>query len=85
MSILGVLFVIYSFMPHLASLWVPVLMAVQLAFTIGLVLIISALIVYVRDLRQLLPMVLQLGLFATPVGYDLDGHPASRGGCGTRR
>jgi ABC-2 type transport system permease protein/lipopolysaccharide transport system permease protein len=76
-SILGVLFVIYQFMPHLESLWVPVLMAVQLAFTLGLTLILSALIVYVRDLRQLLPMGLQLGLFATPVGYDLEVIPKS--------
>ena len=75
MSILGVLFVIYQFMPHLASLWVPALMVVQLAFTIGLTLILSALIVYVRDIRQLLPMVLQLGLFATPVGYGLEVIP----------
>jgi len=76
-SILGVLFVIYQFMPHLASLWVPALMTVQVAFTIGVVLIFSSLIVYVRDLRQLLPMGLQLGLFATPVGYDLDVIPKS--------
>jgi ABC-2 type transport system permease protein/lipopolysaccharide transport system permease protein len=76
-SILGVLFAIYQYMPHLTSLWVPALMSVQLAFTVGLVLIFSALIVYVRDIRQLLPMGLQLGLFATPVGYDLSVIPTS--------
>jgi ABC-type polysaccharide/polyol phosphate export permease len=76
-SILGVLFVIYQFMPHLTSLWVPVLMAVQLAFTLGLTLLLSALLVYVRDIRQMLPMGLQLGLFATPVGYGLEVIPRS--------
>ncbi len=76
-SILGVLFAIYQFMPHLASLWVPALLGVQLAFTIGVTLIVSALVVYVRDIRQLLPMALQLGLFATPVGYGLEVIPRS--------
>ena len=73
-AILGVLFVIYRFLPHLASVWVPALMLMQLAFTTGLVLL-AASIVYVRDIRQLLPMVLQLGLFATPVGYGLEVIP----------
>jgi ABC-type polysaccharide/polyol phosphate export permease len=76
-SILGVLFAVYQFMPHLASLWVPALMGVQLAFTVGVTLIVSALVVYVRDIRQLLPMALQLGLFATPVGYGLEVIPRS--------
>ncbi len=30
-----------------------------------------------RDIRQLLPMGLQLGLFATPVGYGLEVIPRS--------
>jgi ABC-2 type transport system permease protein/lipopolysaccharide transport system permease protein len=76
-SILAVLFVIYQFMPYLASLWVPLLAAVQLSFTVGVVLVLSSLIVYLRDIRQMLPMVLQLGLFATPVGYGLEVIPCS--------
>lgn len=74
-SILGVLFVIYRFMPHLESFWVPVLMLIQLAFTAGLTMALAAVIVYVRDIRQVLPMILQLGLFATPVGYGLEVIP----------
>jgi ABC-2 type transport system permease protein/lipopolysaccharide transport system permease protein len=76
-TILGVLFVIYGFMPHLASLWVPVLLVIQLTFTTGLTMALAATVVYVRDIRQLLPMVLQLGLFATPVAYGLDVIPTS--------
>lgn len=76
-SILGLLFVIYSFMPHLASLWIPVLFAIQLAFTAGLTMALAAIIVYVRDIRQVLPMLLQLGLFATPVGYGMEVIPKS--------
>ena len=75
--ILGVLFVIYQFAPHLATLWVPVLFLVQLAFTVGVALLVSSLVVYVRDIRQVLPMALQLGLFATPVAYGLEVIPRS--------
>jgi ABC-type polysaccharide/polyol phosphate export permease len=74
-SILGVLFVIYQFMPQTEIVWLPALMAVQLAFTIGVTLIFSALVVYLRDIRQLLPMILQFGLFATPIGYGLEVIP----------
>jgi ABC-type polysaccharide/polyol phosphate export permease len=74
-SILGILFVIYQFMPAATIVWVPLLILVQLAFTIGITVGMSALVVYFRDVRQVLPMLLQLGLFATPVGYGLEEMP----------
>jgi ABC-type polysaccharide/polyol phosphate export permease len=74
-SILGILFVIYDFMPKGTVVWVPLLMLVQLAFTLGITLLLSALVVYFRDIRQVLPMILQFGLFATPVGYGIEEMP----------
>jgi ABC-type polysaccharide/polyol phosphate export permease len=74
-SILGVLFVIYQFLPTATIVWVPLLILVQLAFTIGITVGMSALVVYFRDVRQVLPMLLQFGLFATPVGYGLEEMP----------
>lgn len=74
-AVLGVLFVVYTFLPFAAAIWVPVLLTIQLAFTAGLTLALAAIVVYLRDVRQLLPMVLQLGLFATPVGYGLEVIP----------
>jgi ABC-type polysaccharide/polyol phosphate export permease len=74
-SILGILFVIYQFMPAATIVWVPLLILVQLAFTIGITVGMSALVVYFRDVRQVLPMLLQFGLFATPVGYGLEEMP----------
>ena len=70
--VLGVLFVVFSFVPQPESYWVPVLLAVQLTFTLGVTMALSAIMVYVRDIRHLLPIVLQLGLFATPVAFSLD-------------
>ncbi len=70
--VLAILFVFYGFVPKTTVVWVPVLLAVQLAFTIGMTLLISIVLVYLRDLRHALPLLLQLGLFATPVAYGID-------------
>jgi ABC-type polysaccharide/polyol phosphate export permease len=70
--VLGVLFVVFSFVPHAEAYWVPVLLAVQVTFTLGVTMALSAIMVYVRDIRHLLPIALQLGLFATPVAFSLD-------------
>ena len=70
--VLGVLFVVFSFAPQPESYWVPVLLAIQLVFTTGVAMALSSVMVYVRDIRHLLPIALQLGLFATPVAFSLD-------------
>jgi ABC-type polysaccharide/polyol phosphate export permease len=68
---LGLLFVVTGFMPKATTAWVPVLLAVQVAFTCGVTLITASAIVFLRDLRHVLPIALQLGLFATPVAYGM--------------
>jgi ABC-type polysaccharide/polyol phosphate export permease len=68
---LGLLFVVTSFMPKATTVWVPVLLAVQVAFTCGVTLITASALVFLRDLRHVLPIALQLGLFATPVAYGM--------------
>lgn len=76
-AILGVLFVIFTFAPQITSLWIPLLLLVQIGFTIAVTLIISGVLVYLRDLRQALPLILQFGLFATPVAWGIDVVPSS--------
>jgi ABC-type polysaccharide/polyol phosphate export permease len=70
--VLGLLFAITGYAPKATSVWVPVLLIVQVAFTFGVTLIMSAVLVFLRDLRHVLPIILQLGLFATPVAYGMD-------------
>jgi ABC-type polysaccharide/polyol phosphate export permease len=70
--VLGLLFAITGYMPKPTSVWAPVLLAVQVAFTFGVTLVMSAVLVFLRDLRHVLPIILQLGLFATPVAYGMD-------------
>jgi ABC-type polysaccharide/polyol phosphate export permease len=72
---LGGLFVVFGYAPKATSIWIPPLLAIQVAFTLGVTLITSAIVVYLRDLRHALPVLLQLGLFATPVAYGIDVVP----------
>lgn len=51
-------------------LLLPVLV-VQVAFGLGFALLVGSVLVYVRDVRHLLPLVTQLLMFATPVVWGM--------------
>jgi ABC-2 type transport system permease protein/lipopolysaccharide transport system permease protein len=67
--VLAILFPITGFAPKLTSFYIPVLLIVLVMFTLGVTLAVSTVVVYMRDLRLVLPVLIQLGLFATPVLY----------------
>ncbi len=72
-GVLVLIFAIYTVAPPVAALlWVPVLLSILLVFSLAITLFVSAAVVYFRDLRQAIPLILQLGLFATPVAYGMD-------------
>lgn len=77
LCVLAFLFAVYTYAPAPTFYWIPVLFAIQLAFTLGVCLVTSSVLVYFRDLRQAMPILLQLGLFATPVAYGIDAIPGS--------
>jgi ABC-type polysaccharide/polyol phosphate export permease len=56
-------------------LWLPLIMAVQWLLTAGLALLLSALTVHFRDLRDLLANLLTFWFFATPIIYSLTQAP----------
>ncbi len=64
---LAILFAVHTYPPKLETLWAPLFIVIELAYTIGVTLAISAIVIYVRDLQQALPIIVQLGIFATPV------------------
>ena len=73
---LALLFIVYTVgFPPSALLWLPPLLFVLVAFTLGVTLLVAAAVVYFRDLRQVIPLILQLGLFATPVAYSMEFIP----------
>jgi lipopolysaccharide transport system permease protein len=52
-----------------AVLWLPVLLIPQLLFTLGVCWFLAALGVYMRDLGQIMALVLTLWFFITPICY----------------
>ena len=67
----AVLLAIYGTALTLAVLWVPVLLALLVAFTSACALLGAAVNVRFRDVKHGLPLVLQLFFFATPIVYPL--------------
>lgn len=55
--------------PDLAMLWLPLLIIINLAFALGLGLILGVLNVFVRDVAQVMTAVLQLLFWLTPIVY----------------
>lgn len=71
-------FILYFDIPIVWSdlvLWLPVIVGVQLALTLGLAFFLSALTVHFRDVRDLLSNLLMLWFFATPILYTLPAVP----------
>ena len=52
-------------------LWLPVVFFLQFLFTIGLVAILSALCVFLRDLQQLVSLLVMIWFFLTPIIYPI--------------
>lgn len=61
--------------PAATSYWALPLVVLLVAFTVASSLFAGSITVYLRDLRHALPLVLQLGLFVTPVVYGLNEFP----------
>src|SRR6201989_849674 len=64
--------VIFALLGHLPStelLWLPLLMAINIAFSLGLGLLLGVLNVFVRDIGQVMTVVLQLWFWITPIVY----------------
>lgn len=74
-AVLLILFVINTFAPKWTTVWVPLLMVLQLMVTVAMTLLVSSITIYLRDLRHALPILLQLALFATPIAYGIDFVP----------
>jgi ABC-type polysaccharide/polyol phosphate export permease len=73
---LAILFVIFGRAPAVATVWVPLFMVIELAFAAGVTLAVAGLIIQMRDLAQVLPVILSLGLFVNPVVWPLSRLPS---------
>lgn len=76
LSILAVVLLYYKPVPPLVELvWFPVVVFVQLLLSLGLALLLSALTVHFRDIKDLLANLLTFWFFATPIIYSMGEVP----------
>jgi lipopolysaccharide transport system permease protein len=70
LTILAAFLIWFQWLPDLEGLiWFPVTVLVQLVFTLGCALILSALTVHFRDVRDILGNLMTFWFFATPIIY----------------
>ncbi len=74
--VLAGMFIYYHIAFTWAFLWVIPLLAIQVLFTLAVILTTSAVHVYFRDIGHALPLLIQLWMFATPIAYPLSSVPA---------
>ncbi len=70
---LGVLFsimVVYWYLPDWHVLFLPLFVVLALVCAFGPALLLAALTVKYRDLRNVWPFILQLGLYVSPIGFS---------------
>lgn len=74
-----VAFLLYYRVPIMLTdlLWFPVIVLVQLVLMLGLALLLAALTVHFRDIRDLLTNLLTLWFFTTPIIYPMSMVPES--------
>jgi ABC-type polysaccharide/polyol phosphate export permease len=76
--VLALLFPITGFAPKAQVYYLPLFLIVLSTFTLGVTLAISSVVVYARDLRLVLPLAIQVGLFVTPVVYGAGSISSSK-------
>lgn len=73
--LLILLLLLYRVAIHWTVIWVFPLLVIQVLLTLGLVLLGSAVNVLYRDVRFVVPLAMQLWMYATPIIYPIDVVP----------
>lgn len=64
--------VIYGVWADIHAFWVIPLLIIQIMLTIGITLIGASVIVFFRDMRFVVPLVIQVWMYATPIIYPVE-------------
>jgi lipopolysaccharide transport system permease protein len=67
--VLGVVLALYGIRPGLAAMWLPVLLLLAVLTALGVGLWMSALNALYRDVKYVVPFLVQFWMFASPVAY----------------
>lgn len=66
----------YKYMPSIKILFIPLFVILTFVIALGLGLFFATMNVKYRDIRYIVPMILQFGLYLSPVGYASSIIPA---------
>lgn len=68
--LLLLLFYWYGFLPPIQIIFLPFLLVILVLLSIGISLFLTAINVKYRDFRYVIPFLVQLGLYITPIGFS---------------
>lgn len=66
-----VVFAVLGHFPTLQLLWLPVLSVAMIALALGLGLVLGILNVFIRDIGQVVPILMQVAFWFTPIVYPI--------------
>lgn len=72
LAIFALLCVLQERVPPPGVLWVPVILAIELVFVVGVVLGLASINVFLRDIRHTVPFLTMLLYIATPIIYETE-------------
>ncbi|MEN9798952.1 MAG: o-antigen exporter, permease protein [Pseudomonadota bacterium] len=84
LPLVGVMMIAYGMAPTPALLLLPVLVLVQLCFTLGCTYLVSAINVTFRDMQHIVSNLMTLWFFLTPILYPVTNVPEQAGGLPAR-
>jgi lipopolysaccharide transport system permease protein len=64
-------FALLGHMPTIQIVWLPIITLFVVAFSMGLGLILGVLNVFIRDIGQVVPIILQVAFWFTPIVYPI--------------
>lgn len=73
--VLVVFILIYHVPVHWTAIWVVPVLLLQILFTLGIAYLVSGMNVLLRDVAQLIGLVLMIWMYLSPVMYPLTGQP----------
>jgi ABC-type polysaccharide/polyol phosphate export permease len=75
LPVLLVLLFVEGTRPSLAMFWLPLIMIIQYAMTLSVCFFVAAVNVAIRDVQYIVPVILQIGYYLTPIFYSGDKIP----------
>lgn len=72
LALLECLLLFFGYYPSIHYIAIPAIMLLVAGFAVGVGILVATIAVYRQDIIQILPTIIQLGMFATPIFFSAD-------------